>query len=118
MGGYRGQVTQLIDIPGAGTGVGKVPAATAERSPTLVLFQITASGAAAPGELAIGPTGGGSPSLIMQVTPGTDTRAVYAIPVGADARLSFAPTGSPAFLTVDAVGWFDRTGKAEPAGPC
>ncbi len=119
LGGLKDVVTPArpFDIPT--TGIAKVPAAIgAAQTPTGVILAIGAAQVSGPLDLTVVPTGGQTPSLVMNLVAGQTGSGLYLVPVGADARTAFYVSANGTQLTVDVVGWLDRDGVARSGGPC
>jgi hypothetical protein len=119
MPGLKDLVTPArpFDIPT--TGIAKVPAAIgAAQTPTGVILAVGATQVSGPLDLTVVPTGGQTPSLVMNLVAGQVGTGLYLVPVGADARTAFYVSANGTQLTVDVVGWLDRDGVARSGGPC
>jgi hypothetical protein len=116
--GLNGAVTpqRSFDVPAAG--VGKIPLPSAAQPPSMVLVSITLKDATAPTGVNVVPTGQQTPALSLLAVAGNSPSGVFAIPVGADPRVSFFVTSGSANMVVDLIGYTDKDGNGFSAGPC
>jgi hypothetical protein len=117
-GGVPGPLTAARPFDIAATGHGKIPTTSSTTPPSLILFGITVKDIAG-AELLVAPTGIGTPELRFAASAGPPLYAVMGVPVGVDPRLAFYTGGTGTLqMSIDAIGWLDRTNVAKSAGPC
>jgi hypothetical protein len=116
--GLNGPVTpqRSFDVPAAG--VGKIPLPSAAQPPSMVLVSVTLKDATAPTGINVVPTGQQTPALSLLAVAGNSPSGVFAIPVGADPRVSFFVTSGSANMIVELIGYTDKDGNGFSGGPC